>query len=364
MNQIRTFLSVSLITMFLLLQSVCAQENETEFVISPYAGSSLHTEMPDPSVEAYSQKPFLLIRTPSAGVVFLDGDIKQQDRVRLFSREYRSADQIIIDRLLIDTVAGSDNSVTLYYDLSAAPISETTTTPDFTYQGRDIEITAIYAEVSDEFSEIRSNLAYIECRLDTGVVNQHWCSLAGDTACGTAAGVVTMQISYPSSGDELFTRLNTMRKYSLLGDEFSSGPAEYYLAGEHISNGVNKYISEELSGSIVLTDQRTVDKTTEDTLIELLTTGRPAVIEVCYLLGKVTRDFQGISHWITVNGFSLGENGYTFRFADSITVSYVEISSEMLDMSNANVSYGGSIYIPVRYIGAFSDPLFSIEPVF
>ena len=93
----------------------------------------------------------------------------------------------------------------------------------------------------------------------------------------------------------------------------------------------------------------------------MLSTGRPAVIEVCYLLGNVTRDFQGISHWITINGFSLGADGYTFRFSDPITASYRSISSEMLDTSNANVSYGNSGYIPVRYIGAFSEPMFSIE---
>ena len=68
-----------------------------------------------------------------------------------------------------------------------------------------------------------------------------------------------------------------------LGDDFSTGPSEYYLEGKHISNGVNKYITEELSGELLLTDHRTAEKTTEETLIELLATGRPAVIEVCYL---------------------------------------------------------------------------------
>ena len=191
-------------------------------------------------------------------------------------------------------------------------------------------------------------------------MNQYWCNLAGSTACGTAAGVIAMQISYPASGDALFTRVNEMRKYCLLGYDYSTGPSEYFLSGDHISNGVNKYITEELSGNLVLTDHRTPDKTTEETLIELLTTGRPAVIEVCYLQGNVTRDFQGISHWITINGFSLGADGYTFRFSDPITVSYRSITSKMLEESNANVSYGDSGWIPVRYIGAFSEPLFTI----
>ena len=308
-----------------------------------------------------SRKPELTIRIPALNSVQLTGDFPAGAGIRLYSREYRSADHLITDKLLSETATAADGTAVFTYDPYAEPLAESRLTPAFAYQGNEITVKALYAVVSDGISEVRSDPVFTECYLDTGVVNQYWCSLAGSTACGTAAGVIAMQVSYPSAGDDLFTRLNEIRKYGTLGDQFSTGPAEYYLTGEHISNGVNKYISEELSGNLVLTDHRSPDKTTEETLIELLTTGRPAVIEVCYLLGNVTRDFQGISHWITVNGFSLGADGYTFRFADPITVSYRSISSEMLDVSNANVSYGDSGYIPVRYIGAFSDPLISIQ---
>ena len=308
-----------------------------------------------------SNKSVLQIDLLYPGMVKAEGNIAAGDRIALYSREYNSAEHIITDKLLTETIADTAHSIMISYNYYAEPLSETRTTPDFSYQGREIVINALYAVVSDDFSEIYSNLFYTECTLDTGVVNQYWCSLAGSTACGTAAGVIAMQISYPSSGDDLFTRLNDMRKYGLLGADFSTGPSEYYLEGRHISNSVNKYITEVLSGDLLLTDHRTAEKTTEETLIELLTTGRPAVIEVCYLLGNVTRDFQGISHWITINGFSYGSDGYTFRFADPITVSYRLISSEMLDTSNANVSYGSSGYIPVRYIGAFERPFFTIE---
>ena len=307
------------------------------------------------------QKSELLIRVQAPGIVYLEGDIAVNDMILLYSREYHSSEQIIIDKLLAETTAETAGTASIPYNPYADPLAEAQLLPDFEYSGNEISMKALYAVVSDNVNQVRSDLAYIECYLDTGVVNQYWCSLAGSTACGTAAGVIAMQISYPSSGDDIFTRLNEMRKYGLLGADFSAGPSEYYLAGEHISNGVNKYISEELSGDLILTDHRTAEKTTEETLIELLTTGRPAVIEVCYLLGNVTRDFQGISHWITINGFSFGSDGYSFRFADPITVSYRSISSEMLDTSNANVSYGSSGYIPVRYIGAFEQPLFSIE---
>lgn len=303
----------------------------------------------------------LSIDIPMPGTVILDGDISSGEEIRLYSREYQSAEHMITDNLLVDTTAEQDRIAKINYDRYAEPLVSIQITPDFEYNGREITIKALYAVVSDGVSEVRSDLAYTECYLDTGVVNQYWCRLAGSTACGTAAGAITMQISYPSSGDDLFSRVNEMRNYCTLGDEFSTGPSEYYLCGDHISNSVNKFVSEELSGSLVMTDHRTEDETTEETLIRLLTTGRPAVIEVCYLLGAVTRDFQGISHWITINGFTMDETGYTFRFADPITVSYRSITSETLEVSNANVSYGDSGYMPVRYIGAFSKPLFCIE---
>ena len=219
--------------------------------------------------------------------------------------------------------------------------------------------------VSDGNSEIRSGLAYLNCYLDTGVVNQYWCTYGSSTACGSAAGAIAMQLLYPASGNDLYNRVNTMRNYCMEGDEFCTGYPTYENVGAHITNTVNRFITEELSGSVLLTDHRSPEKTTEETLIELLTTGRPAVIEVCYLRGGVTGDYWGYSHFITINGFSLEGNGYWFRYSDPVTVSYVAVSSELLEQSNKNVSY---MYLPDRYkntydryIGAFSDPLISID---
>ena len=314
-----------------------------------------------PAAAESNGKTNLLLTILTPGTILLDGDIAVDDRVRVYSREYRSAEHRITDKLLADMTSGTDNSITFSYSFYSDPIEEITNVPDFEYDGRDIEIKALYAVVSNGTSEIFSNFVYTDCTLDTGVVNQYWCSLAPSTACGTAAAVVAMQIAYPSSGDDLFLRLNKMRNYGISGSDFSTGPAEYYLNWDHINNAVDKFVSEELHGDLIMIDHRPEAESTEKKLIELLSTGRPAVIEVCYLLGNVTRDFQGISHWITINGFSLGTDGYTFRFADSITISYRSISSELLDASNANVSYGNSGYIPVRYIGAFSEPLIIIE---
>lgn len=315
-----------------------------------------------PVVSAGTEEgPGLRLSITAPGRASLDGSFMKGDWIRLYSRDYNSAQKLITDKLILESAAEADGSAAFIYNLYAAPLSETEIAPAFAFDGNAISLKALYAVVSDGASELTSNFVYLEAYLETGVVNQRLCDLAPSTACGTAAGVLAMQVSYPASGDALTARMNEMRNYCAIGDRFSTGPAEYYLNWDHICNGVNKFIADELSGDLTMIDHRNPARTTEETLIGLLSTGRPAVIEVCYLLGEVTRDFQGISHWITINGFSLGPDGYTFRFSDPITVSYRSITSELLDVSNANVSYGNSGYTPVRFIGAFTDPLFSIE---
>ena len=143
------------------------------------------------------QKTELVIDILLPGTVRLDGDISVGDRIELFSREYRSADHTITDRLLLEKAAVTDHSVTVSYSLYGAPLSEVQISPAFDRPEREITVKALYAVVSNDSSEIRSGLFYTDCTLDTGVVNQYWCSLAGSTACGTAAGVIAMQIAYP-----------------------------------------------------------------------------------------------------------------------------------------------------------------------
>ena len=53
----------------------------------------------------------------------------------------------------------------------------------------------------------------------------------------------------------------------------------------------------------------------------------------------------------------LSEEGHCFATQEQL----LKAGSEMLEVSNANVSYGDSGYIPDRYIGAFASPLFSIQ---
>ena len=312
----------------------------------------------------------LTIRIPYRGNAVLEGDIKKGDRIKLFSREYRSPEGVIRDKLLIDTTAETEAEVSLFYNQYSQPLEENRIDPDFTFEGGEVTINALYAVLSDGNAEVRSHLVYTDCFLDSGVVNQYWCTYAGSEACGPAAGAIALQFIDPVQGDEMFQRVNTMRNYCLEGADYCSGAPLFELVEEQVSNTVNRYIREELSADLVFTDHRVPDETTEETLIRLLTTGRPAVIEVCYLRGGVTEQFWGYSHWITVNGFSLENNGYWFRYSDPVTVSYVSVSSDLLDKSNQNVSYenlrlyGNFTAVPTRYIGAFKEPLLSIDTAF
>ena len=323
--------------------------------------SFFHAAAQSPDTAATEhEKPELRISMPSYGTIRFEGDISAGDRIRLYQREYRSAEAVIIDTLLSDTAAETDSRADVpwntYNALSAERIR-----PDFAYHGSDVTLKALYGVVSDGSSEIRSGLFYTECFLETSVINQFYSTYHGSSSCGEAAGVIAIQPVYPSEGIEMYDRMNVMRDYCMDGDDFCTGAPLYETVGVHITNTVNRYITEELSGSLLFTDHRTADKTTQETLIGLVSTGRPAVIEVCYLRGSVTQDFWGISHWIVINGFFLVGNTYWFRYSDPVTVSYIGISSDLLEASNKNVAYPGLPYTPDRYIGAFSDPLFSIE---
>lgn len=201
--------------------------------------------------------------------------------------------------------------------------------------------------------EVSSDIALTEVTLDTGTVNQYNASLAGSTACGAAAGTLVLQSVAPVWGDELTARMDTIRSYSALSDEYSIGGAEYYMSGQQISNSVNKYISDNGLGEYHLTDFRG-DMSTEDTLTWLISTGRPAVLEVCYIGGNIVTEFQGYSHWITVNGFRRTAGGVEFRFEDTISLNQRRIASSDLDAANANVEYGGDL-VPTRYISSFEN---------
>lgn len=307
-------------------------------------------------------KNILSLKIPAPGKVLLNGDFAKGDKIRLFTREYRSVNTLISDKLIVETSAEKAGSASLLYNLLTPPLSVTEIEPDFSYKGGDAVITALYAVVIHDGTELQSNLAYVSAYLDTGVVNQYWCTYGASTACGSAAGAIVLQLIDPVYGNEMFNRVNTMRNYCIEGSDYCTGYPMYENTGQQITNTVNRYVREELPGGLLLTNHRSPEKTTEETLIELLTTGRPAVIEVCYLRGMVMEDYWGYSHFITVNGFFLDGNGYWFRYSDPITVSYASVSSDLIEKSNKNVSYRYLTgYTYDRYIAAFEEPLFSIK---
>ena len=194
-----------------------------------------------------------------------------------------------------------------------------------------------------------------EAYIETGTFDQYRCEPAGATACGATAGTLILQSISFAEGDELAQRMNTIRGYSALGDDYSCGAPQYYLAGFQISNSLNRYLEE--NGMDYKVVNHRSEKSTEETLMELIATGRPAVLEVCYGNGAILPEHQGYSHWICVNGYRTSESGVEFRYADTIANGEYYVSSELLDKSNANVSYGDFYLQPERYIAAFEDPV-------
>lgn len=267
---------------------------------------------------------------------------------------------VIALALVMTGCGASEDTAVKTSDFSAAETTAGTSITDSAETLPEIKSTDVTSDaavtevtVSDVAEPVEfPDEAYVE----TGTFNQYSCTLAGSTACGATAGTLILQsISYVS-GEELSQRMETIRNYSELGDEFSCGAPQYYLCGYQISNSLNKYIEEKELSKNRLTNFRT-DRSTEDTLIELIATGRPAVLEVCYRNGNVLSDFQGYSHWICINGYKKTESGTQFRYSDTIAVSENWVDSELLDKSNANVSYGDFYIQPERYICSFEEPL-------
>ena len=257
--------------------------------------------------------------------------------------------------LSFSSCAGRDNS-------SSSPSgSQATSTTQSVTEASVEKSAAVITTSGTAASTVTTTSATIrpiasEAYVNTGTFSQYSCALAPSTACGAIAGTLILQsISY-LSGDKLTQRMNTVRNYSALGDEYSCGGPQYYLCGFQISNSLNRYLKDNGIQGYRLTNHRT-GRSTEQTLKELISTGRPAVLEVCYANGEILADYRGYSHWICINGYRTTKNGVQFRYSDTITNSQLWVSSELLDRSNANVSYGSFYLQPERYIVSFDKPL-------
>lgn len=320
------------------------KENKT-FSLSKSADIDIVSEKP-----AEMTKPdFEILKLSEKEVSLrLIGDLENVDTVRVYG-------------LSVSSESGGKVSQTLRGEFSADEISggvitfpagEVLSEEFFEKGNSDIKCGYSYSgyriEYANEDRSVFSDDRAAEILLDTGTVDQYEAELAGATACGAAAGTLLIQNIAPAWGSELTERMSTIRGYSAISDEYSIGGQEYYMSGGQISNSVNKYLADNGIEGFEITDHRT-ERSTEDTLISLISTGRPAVLEVCYIGGEIVPDFRGYSHWITVNGFRLTDNGYEFRCEDTISLKQRWISSATLDASNANVSYGNGM-TPTRYI--------------
>ena len=276
---------------------------------------------------------------------------KNVEKIRVYRLSASDEDQHNVKRVLQKEISKGEienEKVTVFAD---EKISEDTHYKDNSNLKCGYFSDGFIVSFVSENEEIFSKFSAVETVIDTGTVNQYYAELAGSTACGAAAGTLVIQSIMPVWNNELTERMSLIRSYSALSDDYSIGGKEYYMYGWQISNSVNKFLADSGINDYSLTDHRT-EKLTEQTLIELISTGRPAVLEVCYIGGEIVEDFQGYSHWITVNGFRLTEDGYEFRCEDTISLEQRWIKSEFLDNSNKNVTYGFGDP-PTRYISSF-----------
>lgn len=125
------------------------------------------------------QNQSLQINILYPGTVRLSGNIAAGDRIQLFRREYHSAEHMIMDSLLSEKIAETNSEQTVSYSLYDAPLTAVQIIPDFDKPERDIEIKALYAVIADDDTMMQTGLVHTDCSLDTGVVNQYWCNLAG-----------------------------------------------------------------------------------------------------------------------------------------------------------------------------------------
>ncbi len=133
--------------------------------------------------------------------------------------------------------------------------------------------------------------------LDTSVVKQNDLDFHGSTACGAESGTLLLQTVYPVYGDEFLERMNVIRNYSAISEDYSTGEPKYYMSGTQIANSVNKYAEENNLSGVKISNCRS-DKSVCETLTTLISSGRPVVLEVCYYGGEITKNFMGYSHWV------------------------------------------------------------------
>ncbi|MCC8192161.1 MAG: hypothetical protein LIO41_03865 [Ruminococcus sp.] len=301
-------------------------------------------------------------------------DLENVDELLVYHIEATSDDKSVVYRQLAGEFSVNEisDNLTLDIDMSDAgeieEISRDNSAIKTTFYSAGYKICAV-----NESDEQWSEYYPYEVLFDTGSVYQYNASFYGSTACGAANGVLLLQTAMPAWGDELNERLDVVRSYSGISDDYSCGEEiEYCMSGTHIKNSVNRWLEENNISEFSVEDFGDEDGETEDIIRSLLDTGRPATVMVAYSGGEIIDEYQ-YAHWITINGYRISDDGQTCEFRWENTILQVDSQWDSADaVATAidvviNADNTGEYYgineedMPeiVRYIVALKSPLVS-----
>ena len=96
-------------------------------VLCAFLFSSVNTAAADDLLSAAEEEnngaeKTLSIRISFPGKVLLTGGFAAGDMIRLYSREYRSADAVITDKLQTEMAAEKDGSAEVFYNITCIPL--------------------------------------------------------------------------------------------------------------------------------------------------------------------------------------------------------------------------------------------------
>lgn len=336
--------------------SSATSENSVAESLSDQSDSSEVQDTSSAAQQASLPEPKFEVLSPDT--VNITAQLEDGDIVNIYVCEITpDSDGIVTQNLVYSGSAGdlnaTDDGYTVEFDADNV-ISQSEYTVDSSDMNTDYYAAGIKLGLMRDGEGIISECIPTEVRIATGTVDQYDAALRGDTACGAASGTLLLQSVVPVWGDELTQRMSDIRDYSAVSFEYSVGAnMNYYMSGQQIVNSVNKYLEDSGIEGIELTNFRT-ESPTEQTLIELISTGRPAVVEVCYARGNILAEYAGYSHWIAINGFRLTDDGYEFRWENTIGCEQNWVTSELLENANSRVFYSEGFQSD-RFIVALKD---------
>lgn len=186
----------------------------------------------------------------------------------------------------------------------------------------DFSTSGIMVFFANEKKFAASDCLPMEVVLGTGNVNQRGASFRGDTACGAANGALLLQTVLPQWGDTLRQRLDQIRSYSEESQDYSTGAElDYCMSSTHIVNSVNRYLEDSGIEGYRLKDFGREDSVVGAVIRDLLETGRPAAVMVAYADDAIIDTYR-YGHWITVNGYRLGADGWEYRWENTLFDDY------------------------------------------